>query len=318
MRKRGEAAARNGTLFDGGKPGLPSAANPAGLKFYECRCGLVQTWNNGTCRGCAKSLMGCPTRDEAPLVQDVRREPEMSAGVAKAMAGGDNLGRVGVNEPPGLPPKTEAQIAAEGPMTKHAPRPVRLALEDDFSALAIRLQAKGIEWKGKPLSLVQLSKWTPEHRRAAAMWLERMADKPAFLENGLIDGEEIVHRDVKPGNVLAEDVLNENEVAKVVAHIEAEDKARFRQKTIEALGGARLDEVDVTWGEEKFTPIPGSYSTCTVGPFSMTAAVRPDQTRAEAVDRAYAALVRQAEAERARKLESFIRVLNDARGKVGQ
>jgi hypothetical protein len=296
MRKRGDAAARNGTLFDEGKPGLPSSPNPAGLKFYECRCGLVQTWNNGTCRGCAKSLMGCPVKDEAPLVQDVKR--------------------------PSAEEVVESVAASPGAVfdAKPAARPPRLALEDDFSALAIRLQAKGIEWKGKPLSLVQLAKWTPEHRRAAAMWLERMADKPAFLENGIIDEEgelDVARRAVAAAEVLVDedgDVATRDELMK--KHASAEKPPRVW--AVGAPEAVPCDEVDVTWGEEKYTPIAGSYSTCTVGPFSMTVAVRPGQAREQAFAEAYEMLAMQARSVRTVKLADFVRVLNDVRGKVGQ
>jgi hypothetical protein len=43
--------------------------------------------------------------------------------------------------------------------------------------------------------------------------------------------------------------------------------------------------VTATWGDEAFTPVP--FNSFRVGPFSLTTAVRPDETPEQAMDRAY-------------------------------
>ncbi len=85
----------------------------------------------------------------------------------------------------------------------------------------------------------------------------------------------------------------------------------------------RTDEVDladsvtVVWGEEKYTLIPNSYSTFTVGPFSTTTWVRSGETPKQARARALEDLRAQAEEERERKGKSFVdalkRMMNEAR-----
>ena len=67
--------------------------------------------------------------------------------------------------------------------------------------------------------------------------------------------------------------------------------------------------VTVVWGEEKFTPVPNSYSTFTVGPFSVTTNVQPGETFESARERAMKGLREQAETERQRKCESFLSAL---------
>jgi hypothetical protein len=68
--------------------------------------------------------------------------------------------------------------------------------------------------------------------------------------------------------------------------------------------------VTVTWGEEVIQAAP--YCTYRVGPFSVTAAVRPDETREQAMQRVYGELGAFAERERQRKAASFVAFMGGA------
>ena len=66
------------------------------------------------------------------------------------------------------------------------------------------------------------------------------------------------------------------------------------------------------WGEEKITPVPGSYSTVTVGPFEVLYVV-PEGADAELAFRAAnSELAAMAEIERERKVQSFINKLHQS------
>jgi hypothetical protein len=60
------------------------------------------------------------------------------------------------------------------------------------------------------------------------------------------------------------------------------------------------------WGEEKITPVPGSYSTVTVGPFESLFVVAAGGDAARALDHANRELAAFAEVERERKVQSFL------------
>jgi len=77
------------------------------------------------------------------------------------------------------------------------------------------------------------------------------------------------------------------------------------------LGGV----VTVTWGEEKFTLVPNSYSTCTVGSFAMQSTVRDGETIEAAFQRLTEAVRTVAEAERDRKIKSFLEKLRASQEK---
>ncbi len=67
---------------------------------------------------------------------------------------------------------------------------------------------------------------------------------------------------------------------------------------------ANHDVVTVTWGEEKFTPVP--YSTFSIGPFTESVSPRPGESRAACRSRVYLELAIFAEDERAKKARSFL------------
>jgi hypothetical protein len=73
--------------------------------------------------------------------------------------------------------------------------------------------------------------------------------------------------------------------------------------------------VTATWGEEKFTLVPGSYSTCTVGSFTMQSTVRDGETIEAAFQRLTETLRIVAEAERDRKIKSFLQKLRASQEK---
>jgi hypothetical protein len=76
------------------------------------------------------------------------------------------------------------------------------------------------------------------------------------------------------------------------------------------------EEVTYAWGEEKLTLVKDSYSTTTVGSFSSTTRVRAGETRAAAFERLRAEVTAVAEAERERKIASFLRAFNAGRAQA--
>jgi hypothetical protein len=73
--------------------------------------------------------------------------------------------------------------------------------------------------------------------------------------------------------------------------------------------------VTATWGEEKYTPIAGSYSTCTVGPFSAVMTIPRGESEAtlrEVTEVLVGVVTKVAEVERDRKVTSFVGKLKGA------
>jgi len=335
------------------------AARPPALKFYECECGLRQTWNGGTCRGpsCKRSLVGRPVVEEVdvPRSQDVPpKKPDAAdlvAGIAASMS------EVFAGVPTPVPNAMRPAQLSQGNGTSELPG---LALEKDLGVLCTRLAERGVVQikNAKPITLPMISRWTPEQRRAAAMWCERMADKPAFLENGVDDDLDLVvideegvprtraemrekHADID-GPQATEIDASAPEMQAVIAPEEPRGRGRRRvvqggasdtakspidaaiaafrrdQGRIETVPNEQADTLTVVWGEEKYTLIPGSYSTFTVGPYSMVTMVHPGQSRDEAWDDAYEFLDRRARVDRDRKADEFIRSLSGMKARAGK
>jgi hypothetical protein len=78
----------------------------------------------------------------------------------------------------------------------------------------------------------------------------------------------------------------------------------------------RSGRMRVVWGEEKFTVVPGSYSTVTVGPIELECEARPDKTLAEQYEEMFESLRLIAEEERERKIASFVAKLQQATGRA--
>ena len=74
--------------------------------------------------------------------------------------------------------------------------------------------------------------------------------------------------------------------------------------------------VTLAWAEEKFSPIPGSFSSCSVGPFGLTFSVGPGQNIAAAMDRGMRVLSEYAEMERERKVRNFVNKLRQVVGEA--
>ncbi len=74
--------------------------------------------------------------------------------------------------------------------------------------------------------------------------------------------------------------------------------------------------VALNWGEEKYCPIPGSYSTCTVGPFGLTYTVPKGQDVDAAMTAGARALENYAAIERERKIRGFVNKLQQTQGQV--
>jgi hypothetical protein len=73
------------------------------------------------------------------------------------------------------------------------------------------------------------------------------------------------------------------------------------------------ETIVIVWGEEKYGP-PGSFSSCTVGPFTLTMYVKAGDSVSGAYDRGMRWLAEIAEVERQRKLKNFVNKLNGVKG----
>jgi hypothetical protein len=74
--------------------------------------------------------------------------------------------------------------------------------------------------------------------------------------------------------------------------------------------------VALNWGEEMFSPIPGSYSKCSVGPFGLTFNVPAGLDIDAAMKLGSRALENYATIERERKLRNFVNKLQQIQGEV--
>lgn len=122
---------------------------------------------------------------------------------------------------------------------------------------------------------------------------------------------------------MASDGLGSGEDLKArrIAALRSDEKLRIAEmmppgdpgmKIVERPGGGY--RVTLAWSEEKFSPIPNSYSSCTAGPYSIAFDVPVGDDPIEAMSGHIRALTSFAEAERDRKLESFIAKLKAVAG----
>lgn len=342
------AATKTVDMFPSGPPPTPKNSG-TGLKFYKCSCDLVQVWGSGACIACKKSLVGCPqvAERDVPVSQDVSRvgrgvsgtliEGASTVDPAKLSSARDKIAAVFGSVAP-------RATNGEGPLTSRATRaePPKLLLETDLGALCTALEKRGVVQRksAKPLTLAMVARWTTEQRHDAAMWCERMAGRPPFLENG-VDDERDEHDDQvvvdEEGDARTRAEMREKHAIDASAPemrevLEPATKAESRRRivrgeasksevpkdsmvvTVEKLTPA--DVLTVTWGEEKFTPIPGSYSTCSIGPFTVTVSVMPGQSNVDAWRDANEFLSSLARDEKDRKLREFTAQLQDMMAKV--
>ncbi len=71
------------------------------------------------------------------------------------------------------------------------------------------------------------------------------------------------------------------------------------------------ETVTVTWGEEKYSPGGGSYSSFTVGPFWRSSALRDGETHEQAEQRVMKGLEEMARKAFERKLKAFKQALSE-------
>jgi hypothetical protein len=149
---------------------------------------------------------------------------------------------------------------------------------NDLAELATKLGYKGVV-----LKLVEIERWTVEQRAEARNWVEGEGPKPDFLTGS----ESATPRKLrKPAGQAPADA----------------------QTTV----GVSIPRfVDVTWGAEVFNIVPGSYSPCTVGPFSQRGPILEGETYADAFDRLYAEVEECAVKERKRKVAVFRETLEE-------
>jgi superfamily II DNA or RNA helicase len=148
----------------------------------------------------------------------------------------------------------------------------------DLAELATKLGYKGVGVK-----LVEIERWTAEQRAEARNWAEGEGPKPDFLA-----GSESAtpRKPRKPAGQAPADA----------------------QTTV----GVSIPRfVDVTWGAEVFNIVPGSYSPCTIGPFSQRGPILEGETYADAFARLYAEVVECAVKERKRKVAVFRETLEE-------
>lgn len=78
------------------------------------------------------------------------------------------------------------------------------------------------------------------------------------------------------------------------------------------------EEVTVSWGEEKISPRPNSYSACTTGAIYYKTRIQPGESAEQAIARAYAIVRLMGENFRREKLKSFLQALDEAVGAVAR
>jgi hypothetical protein len=141
----------------------------------------------------------------------------------------------------------------------------------------------------KNIDLRMLAKWSPEERNEALRVCEEAISLDRKVRVKTVEGKPTFMAHVpedRPTDPELEDGLE-----------------------AEAQAGSL---VTVTWGEEKFTLIKDSYSTVIVGPLTMSARTRPGQARADLFLKLNEELAELMEAERDRKIRSFVEKLKSS------
>jgi hypothetical protein len=190
-------------------------------------------------------------------------------------------------------------------------------LASDASALHIALKAKGFSPGAS-----EVAGWSPALKVSAAMWvLGKLEEKPEHC----FAAREAVAPKCNEENLSELCSALESRGVKVtlvqLASWPADHRAAAREwctgkierPAFLVVGNTEskptVVEVTVTWGEEKFTLVPGSFSTCTVGPYSEKTVCRSGESPEQAHERVYSSLEKRAESDRAKKLASFRKIL---------
>jgi len=157
--------------------------------------------------------------------------------------------------------------------------------EMPITELAGRLGAKGLEYQ-----LTELATWTTLQRVQAAEWTKgNLAEPPEHIRKHFLPP------------------LPQHVTPTTSAVAEVPVSTPIMQSQVASQFDAMTGAIKFTWGEEQYTPVPGSYSTCRVGSFQLDLQLA-GATKQNLVD-TMRFLTEFAEAERERKLRSFLQML---------
>lgn len=239
-----------------------------------------------------------------------------------------------------------AKVAGEPPPeTKVMDRvaaAAKLPMEDAHSEMCVALKARGYGL----VRLTNVAEWDPQTRHVVAMWLTGQIDeeyvpeavkrfrgehdpaappqyaKPAAPaepgpKTSLVEPEAPKREMRKRGSDLVQTA--EGVKTRMQDEADRDQAAAHGTMRVEEMAGTLLstatDAVTVTWGEEKYTPVP--YQTFGVGPFSATVAVAPGESDAAALERAYAVLDAFAKKVKEKKLADYVEEVRKQRKMVG-
>jgi hypothetical protein len=256
------------------------------MNIVKCECGLQQSADvvrkqGGRCILCKKEIR---------LGGEKAAEPEKPSAPAEPDPWKLRPESVQPKANPNAVPAVLDGLVVVGTTEGPGPDPGlgnRISKPDDrFDTLHAELSKHGFTF-----SLSDIAKWHPAERVAARAFLDGELERiPDFLESlaklGYRKRPEVrAQRTTAPPPVQAPE--------------------------------APPETVRYVWGEEKFAPIAGTYSTVTVGPFSATTTLRPGETADQALERLRHDVEKHAASERESKIRSFIAklkgLINEAR-----
>jgi hypothetical protein len=331
MRKRSEVSRQ--TSLDT-NPAAPSPTSPtAGIAFYVCSCGLKQAKgvlasNDGNCLRCGNpvDMSGNPVE-----------VAQAGNGVAKPSENGD---------PWKLRPESAPAQPAQPAQSAKAPDSKQSASSGQpFGADAVPITqlCKLLASAGYVVPLTEAATLTPLQRTVAYAWMTGVdadGEAPHFLEKyaaehaptseGAASGPEASDARAPVGPPYPQGQSTD------AAPSGARTRSRSRKEPPPPVtprgGGQELQEigrriaaehapggeetVSYTWGEEKYTPVPNSFSTVTVGPITMTTTVREGEAHYEALDRLQRAVRARVDTERTEKIASFLHKYREVRAEV--
>lgn len=273
MRKRSEVRAAQQQTIDDAKG---QGEQPSKGSWVLC----TNVVNDAPC-GTRMSMQAAKDND-GECVRCAAKLPGFGAGPAAAPA------RAAAAEPDPweLTPEGQRKADAERAKTTAAKQVVTGTDEETLGVLAARLANRGYR-----VSLIDLAARTPQERKLASQWVDGDSPSVAILAPWLAK-----HRD----EALA--LGNHKQAAVAPYDPPAGSMAAAGMSSVEP------QTVSYSWGAEKFSP-KNSYSTCEVGPFLATTTVRRAETPTQAYQRLASEVTAMAEAERDRKLASFIKKL---------
>lgn len=302
MRKRGEVLRERAA--EGGQP----AGSLAGIAFYACpSCGVRQSVEagRGGCIRCGADMqMGAQAPEAKGDGDPWALKPETQAAKVETKAPEPET-KAPTGETTSPKPSAESRTLPL-PLGETTPAAVQAKSTQPLGADEMTFGdiVEGLRKLGKAVSMVDVARWTPQVRR----------DVVAFIiaQGNVMYAPEVVGRlgsidsvTLKPAVEFKGTTVDDANAALERAIDRAAKEVQPRREL-----NPGTVTVTVTWGKEVITPIPGSYSTVEVGPFSISVEVPASAglTR-EVFDRLNAELATLAEAERIRKVESFVKAL---------